>query len=158
MRSPVCSSLRVKLCYKFLHLCFRRNWEAGFSHLSHLVSLMEWVPLVNSILWGYLLLLCLDRVPFLSSLLLLFSGKGPSWIVCQSIGCFLLIMTCGFEKRKMELALLFSPPSSMSLRRGLQSAGKPQSVNSVPSTQIPVACRRDSRITRVLLDELSAMA
>lgn len=162
MRSSVCSSLRVKLCYKFSHLYFLENWEAGFSHLSHLLSPMEWVPLVKPFCEAHdLLLLCLDRVLFsllFSFLLLLFLEKGPSWIVCQSI----LLLSSHYDlwvwEKKMELALLFSPPSSISLIRGLQSAGRPRSVNSVSSTQILVTCRRDSRITRALLDELSTMA
>lgn len=33
--------------------------------------------------------------------------RGASWIVCQSICCFLLTMTCGFEKRKWSFHFSF---------------------------------------------------
>lgn len=83
-------------------------------------------------------------------------GARASWIVCQSIHCFLLIMTCGFEKRKRTLHFSF-PFFHLLHAQPPESAGKPQSGNGVFSTQIPVKCRKDSKITRALLNELSTL-
>lgn len=59
----------------------------------------------------------------------------------------------------MELAFLILPPFLHLPRvRPPGSAGGPPSGNGVFSTQIPAKCRRDSKISRALLDELSTLA
>lgn len=164
MWSSVCSSPRVKLCYQVLHLYLLETW--GFSHLSHLLSPMEWVPLLKPFCEAHiLLLLCPGQGSFFFFLcfplflfLLLLLGEGGILDCVPKHSLLSSHYDLWVWEKKMELALLCFPPSSISLIHGPQSAGRPQHGNRVSSTQILVTCRKDSRITRALLDELSTMA